>query len=118
MRIISIIKDPHIGFYCTNKNGTVIKERNINLGNVHFAECQLKVFVEDDEGKVQVFSEIDDFSILDCMAKDLEAFPITGQKITSDIIKKAIDVMVEDGSSESYARSHTRALFEKYGYNI
>lgn len=117
MKIISIIKDPHIGFYCTDEKGAVIKDRIIKE-DVHFSECMLKVFVEDDFGRMQVFSEFDDFSILDCKAKDLEMRPITGLKITSDIIKKAIDVMVAEGSGLSYSESYVKTLFRKYGYNV
>ena len=111
MRIISIIKDPHIAFYCKN---TDMANTRPAEGPVKLYECELKVFVEREDGQIDVFSDIDCFSIIGCKPENLELRPL-GLRLTKDLLDRAVQAEIEDGENEYYAKWRMRELFNKYG---
>ena len=56
-RVVSIIKEPHIGVSFIDKDGYEISDDYSGERYASIYECDYKIFVQDDEGYIGVYSE-------------------------------------------------------------
>ena len=56
-RVVSIIKEPHIGVSFIDKDGHEISDDYSGERYASIYECDYKIFVQDDEGYIGVYSE-------------------------------------------------------------
>lgn len=113
-RVVTIMREPHIAYSYIDENGQEIYDHNKIHGLQAIWDCDLKVYVQYDNGEIGLFSAQYDECLCHGTADDLFLRPISYIIKLEDVDEfvEAMDLVDKEGKVE--ARKYVIELLKKY----
>lgn len=113
-RVVTVVREPHIGISLVNEKGEEIYDPKEWRGKKAIWDCDLMVYVQYDDGGIDLFSAQYDAVLCDGTADDLFLRPLKNRVRLNDVEEFVEAMNLVDREGEEEARKYVIDLLKKH----
>ena len=117
-RVVTVVREPHIGISLVNEKGEEIYDPKEWRGKKAIWDCDLMVYVQYDDGGIDLFSAQYDAVLCDGTADDLYLRPLNSfanRMVDLEDVEEYVEAkMLVEGEDEEESRKYVIDLLKKH----